>query len=228
MAPNLISLPASAFTATYTTSTKTLLIRAKGRIPGFWSNPDIYRENWTGGLKFSLKGFPLGLGQRPDQDIDISHPEVITLPVARFNSSTVLVETGSGVWSIKIDYDVPVDPQKPEGDKGGLPVVVLPPIKKFLPMGEVLTINATIPAGRRSNVDIKFNEEYLKLVFASAHDNEIVWGLKWAKKPNDTDKTNPQLVEVHTYQWNGQPPPSSETVDTIQGYIVSFVLKASQ
>jgi len=224
MAPTLIGLPASAFTVTYTTPTKTLLVRVKGKIPGFWSGVTLKRETFMGGIKYSFSGFPLGGGgPKPDQDIDISVPEIVTLPMTRFNSDTVSIETGSGIYSINIQYDVPLEPTKPDKPSTS---VVLPPIKKYLPLDEVLVITATIPAGRRSGVVIKFNDAYVRLVDATAHDDQIVWSLKWNKKPDDKDKTNPQLIEVHTDQWNGQPPPNSQTTHTIQGYVLYFVLHA--
>ena len=146
--------------------------------------------------------------------------EVITLPLTGFNNDTLLVETGSGTYSIKIQYDIPVGPT----DDKASGTVVLPPIKKFLPLGELLNISAAIPAGRRSGVVVKFNDELVRLVGATAHDDQIIWTFKWAKKPDD--KTNPQLVEVHTDQWNGQPPPNSQTTHTVQGYVVQFVVVA--
>jgi len=218
MAPNLISLPESGFAAVYSTPSKTLKITAKGKIPGFWSKPEILRERWNGGLKYSLRGFPLGLGKQPDQELDVFLDEIITLPVRSFNNDSVLVETGGGTWTIKILYDVPVAPP----EKNPASTIVLPPIKKFLPLGEVLHISAAIPAGRQSSVNVKFNDELIRLTGANARDDQIVWAFKWAKKPDD--KSNPQLIEVHSDQWNGQPPPESKTIRTVQGYIVQFVL----
>ena len=47
--------------------------------------------------------------------------------------------------------------------------------------------------------------------------------LQWAKVPEDAGSQQ-QLVEVNTDQWNGQPPPTSQTTHTVQGYLVQFVL----
>jgi len=229
MAPGLITLPASAFTATYSTPTKTLKLQAKGKIRGFWSNPFLRRENFTGGLKYSFLGYPLGLGPpKPDYDIDIDIVETITLPLRSFNSTDLLVETGNGAVSVPIKYDVSPGPGTGGADKPSNGSTdanhsdVLPPIKKFLPMGELLIITATIPTGRRSGVVPRYNEDYFRLVYASATDNQITWAFKWAKAPDS--KANPQLIEVQTDQWNGEPPPNSQTSHIVQGYVVGFVV----
>ena len=104
MAPNPISLAASAFTATYSEQTQALKLSADGTIPGFWLGPFLQRETLMGGVKFSLKGFPGGLGTHKEQTVHLSVEEHIALPQPHFNSETVLVETADGTWSIPIAY----------------------------------------------------------------------------------------------------------------------------
>src|SRR3569833_1665938 len=107
-----IFIDKSAISATYTIANKTLTVRVKGKIPGFWSGPSLKRDpTFVGGLKYIIAGFPLGLGVRLDQDVDIAKKDIISLPQKQNNSFDLLVQTADGEQSIPIKYDGGVPPK---------------------------------------------------------------------------------------------------------------------
>jgi hypothetical protein len=217
----LIPLPASGLAVTYTSQTKILEVSANGKIPGWIIGPFIQHDLWSGGLKFSLKGYAGGEGVRPDQPLNISFKENIGLPMPHFNNKTVLVETATGTFNIPIRYlgiTLPDATPSPTSADNQPNTSVLPPINEYLPEGQVLTITAKIPDSFGSSVAPQFNSEYLQIVDAIVKGGQITWTFKWTQIPQGP--ANPQLLNILTRVLGTNPIIS----ETIQGYVVHFVV----
>ncbi|GKT63949.1 hypothetical protein ColTof4_04503 [Colletotrichum tofieldiae] len=229
---NLLS--ASDISALYITRSKQLVLDAK--VPGFVLGPKFERvKGFVGGLRFALVGFPGGFGRQPESQT-VTDKVHISLPAPHFNNETVLIDTAEGLQIIKIKYTGLkgealaaglnfVTQQEKSGSTGTIASDVLPPINSYLPGDSVLPISALIPKAdgdSKVSVDISFNEEFLRLVNASAHDGTINWSFKWAKIPTEEGQ-NPQLINVNTTIWNGIVGPLAKTSLNVQGYIVHFV-----
>ncbi|CAF3521039.1 unnamed protein product [Fusarium graminearum] len=171
----LVPFPESGISATYSPCSKTLLLEAKGKVPGYLAGAFIQREDWVGGLRFSLRAFPLLYPQdfpppSPKQ-IDATLKVPIQLPLSWLNSKTVLFETATAVYNITIKYLLegvgPADPPKngltssngqangqdtaqtdEQTDGGRIIGSVLPPIKVPLTGGVTHNISARVPASQ--------------------------------------------------------------------------------
>lgn len=115
----LVPLPASAFAAVYDTLPKTLTVFANGDIPNAVISAELVRDDWAGGLKFSLKGYWGGLNPPGNKAFKTQISEQIILPMSHFNNKTVLVETTYGTWSIDIYYTGITPPGKSNGAGNG-------------------------------------------------------------------------------------------------------------
>ena len=105
MVGNIISFPISGISATYDGQKGKLKLTAAGRVPGVMLDPMFQRDDWLGGLKYSLTAFFTGLGgPRPDRDISVSYEESMVLPKRSFNNTSVLIETSAGVNEVPIKY----------------------------------------------------------------------------------------------------------------------------
>ncbi|GJC90115.1 hypothetical protein ColLi_12953 [Colletotrichum liriopes] len=217
---NLLS--ASDISALYITRTKQLVLDAK--VPGFILGPKFERvKGFVGGLRFALVGFPGGFGRQPESQA-VTDKIHISLPAPHFNNETVLIDTAEGLQIIKIKYTG----LKDEALAAGLNFVTQQEKSGStgtIARDSVLPISALIPKAdgdSKVSVDISFNEEFLRLVNASAHDGTINWSFKWAKIPTEEGQ-NPQLINVNTTIWNGIVGPLANTSLNVQGYIVHFV-----
>ena len=222
--------------ALYDTKTKLFTVTIKGTIAGFWLGPTLRRDaDFVGGLKYLFEGFPGGLGEKENIDVNQSSELYITLPMDHFNNKTVVVETGSGTKTAEIRYTglngvaLPGGSSSPAEDDvvsklNNLRIgSVLPPIKEYLPGDGLLTLKARVPHEIPSSVDIRFNPEFLEIVSSGITYGDIYWTLKWKKFPTKDD--NPQVVDVDTIYGTPLPPPNPITVFKVtQGYVVYGVL----
>lgn len=253
MSPNLIT-GTFEFAAVYVTSKRLLTVSVTGQMDPFWLRPALVRDpHFVGGLKFNLQGIPDGIppvGSKP-VPIDVSTELPISLPQEWFNSKTVLILTGNGPNpnSVTINYAGLLPPSSDDESspaKYGLQAEtatdlsnnlkdlnigdVLPPIKRWLPEGETLTITAAVPNKPTypdiASVQLHFNPAYFDLVSSDYSNGNINWALKWAKFP--AGAANPQLLEVETDTGIQFPPteigPPRKVSKIIQGYTVSAVV----
>ncbi|KAK3378838.1 hypothetical protein B0T24DRAFT_589457 [Lasiosphaeria ovina] len=100
----LVPLPESGFKAVYVTKTLTLTVSAVGKVPGWILDPHLEHDVLFGGLKFSLRGFPGGISEAPEQVIDTSIKLQVGLPAEHFESDTVTCQSETGTYHIKINY----------------------------------------------------------------------------------------------------------------------------
>ena len=230
MGPSLVPLPADKFYAVYTSKEGLLRVTANGDVPGTVVNCWLQRDQWLGGLKFSLVGYYGGINPPPSQSIEKSIEEYIALPKCRFESSSVLVETADGTWSIPIRYlgfgttggETTLTKQASLPDSQ-VNVQVLPPIRINLPGGQpgehTAAITAALPT--RSSITNSIapiiNEEFIRIWDAGINGNQVFWLITWEQIP----KENPVLLEIVTS--SGAGPGGSGMLDVVQGYLVYLV-----
>ncbi|RGP81231.1 hypothetical protein FLONG3_613 [Fusarium longipes] len=246
----LVPFPESGITATYSPWTKTLVIEAKGKVPGYLAGAFIRREDWVGGLRFSLRAFPLlfpeGFPPPSPKEIDVTLKVPIQLPLSWLNSKSVLFETANGVYNIIIKYLLagvePVDQPKngltssngqtdgqaeDQTNEGRIIGSVLTPIKVPLPAGANHRISARIPPSQEGaivplpSVKISFHSEFIKIVDSSYEGGSINWDIAWQKLPTE-EGTNPQAVDVTTNVPHTQFGGLTTWSRVIQPYTVEF------
>ncbi|KAM7210021.1 hypothetical protein V8F06_014595 [Rhypophila decipiens] len=214
MAPNLIT-GVFDFAAVYLTSKRLLTVNVIGKMDPFWVNPILVRDpNFVGGLKFNLEGTPDGVppvGMKA-QPINVSTDIPISLPQEWFNSNmryACLVPPSNDDESSPAKYVLQAEPTTDlSNNLNGLHIGdVLPPIKRFLPDGETLTITAAVPN----------KPTYPDFSSVKLHFNRFPVG-----------DNNPQLVEVESDTGIQFLPteigPPRQVSKIIQGYIISAVV----
>ncbi|OBS29458.1 hypothetical protein FPOA_03395 [Fusarium poae] len=248
----LVPFPKSGLSATYSPWTKTLYLEAKGKVPGYLGGAFIRREDWDGGLRFSLRAFPLlfpeGFPPPSPKQIDATLKVPIQLPISWLNSKSVLFETANGVYNIPIKYllagvgpeDEPKngltasngqtdDQSSEQSDEGRVIGSVLTPIQVPLAAEANYRISARIPPSQEGaivplpSVKISFNNEFIKLVDSSYEGGSIVWDIAWQKLPTE-EGTNPQAVDVTTSIPHTQFGGLTTWSRVIQPYTVEFVV----
>ncbi|KAF7550948.1 hypothetical protein G7Z17_g5364 [Cylindrodendrum hubeiense] len=221
-----VPVPAADIAAVYNVSGRFLELRAKGELPSSILPPFFKREEFFGGLRFSLRSFSAGYGKPVQKPFESSFKLPIQLPVDHFNNKSVAVETSLGTWTIPIHYDGLLGSAQGDSNDDAIFGDVLTPINEFLTSDHDLSIRAQIPkttGNARTSIDPEFNEDYLKLVTSGIFDGAITWTFKWNKIPTGEGE-NPQFINVTTSIWNGEVGPIARTSRIVQPYIVHFVV----
>ncbi|SPJ77018.1 uncharacterized protein FTOL_06245 [Fusarium torulosum] len=243
----LVPFPQSGLSATYSPWSNTLLVKAQGEVPGYLAGAFIKREDWVGGLRFSLRAFPLIFPENfpppGPKKIDATLKVQIHLPLSWLNSKTVLFETAGAEYNVNIEYLLegvgPVDsPKKSPSsndeaggqDHGGRIIgSVLTPIKVLLGAGGSYRISARVPIPESAalaplpSVKISFNSEFIKLVDSSHVGDSIVWDVAWEKLPTGEGQ-NPQSVDVTTSIPHTEFGGLTNWTRIIQPYTVEFIV----
>ncbi|KAF9776148.1 hypothetical protein IL306_005710 [Fusarium sp. DS 682] len=212
---SLVPIDPKGITAYYHSLGRTLVLKAEGKIPGFFLLPFFEQDIWEGGLRFSVKAYSGGYAKLPDeQDVKFEYELPILLPIPHFNNRSVLVETAFGTSKINIVYlEWPEPPEDEEvavkttanetaaptsnpDKKEANTTSILIPEHKFLTDDGTLEIVALIPKELSSWVDIEFNPEFIKLVTTRIEGGFIKWTIRWAKIP--TGPNDPQRLNVIT------------------------------
>ncbi|KAL6922276.1 hypothetical protein FSST1_006302 [Fusarium sambucinum] len=246
----LVPFPESGISVTYSPWSKTLLLEAKGKVPGYLAGAFIQREDWAGGLRFSLRAFPLLLPEHfpppSPKQIDATLKVPIQLPLSWLNSKSVLFETANDVYNIPIKYLLagvgPAEQPKngltstngqtdgqtdTQTDGGRIIGSVLPPINVPLTTGATYRISARVPAPQAGaivplpTVKISFDSEFIKLVDSHNAGDTIIWDITWAKLPTEEGK-NPQSVDVTTNIPHTQLGGLTTWTRIVQPYTVEF------
>jgi hypothetical protein len=234
----LVPIASSAIKATYLAADGYLELTAKGSLSSIYLAPSFERENWAGGLRYSLRSYVGGLGKPAQKPFDITEKLRISLPAAHFNNTSVIVETSLGTFKIPISYKDFVGPVPVEtGNRNGNPATddeeygsiygnVLPPIELTITGGRTLVISAKIPKLKDSEVitiNPSFNRKYLEVVTSGYKDGFITWTIEWTDVLPGPGE-NPQLFNVTTTIWNGLLGPLSGTTRVEQGYLIEYVV----
>ncbi|KAM0552665.1 hypothetical protein ACHAPJ_007762 [Fusarium lateritium] len=239
---SLVPIDPKGITAHYHGLGRKLVLKAEGKIPGYFFLPFFEQDIWEGGLRFSIKAYSGGFAKLPDeQDVKFEFELPILLPIPHFNNRSVLVETAFGTSKINIVYlewpEPPEDeevslkttahetaaPTSSSDKKEANTTSILPPKDYFLTDSGTLEINSLIPKELSSWVDIDFNPEFIKLVSTRIDEGFIKWTISWAKIPKGPE--DPQRLNVITTIKHDATipiwPPIPNIIRIIQPYLIS-------
>ncbi|RGP70105.1 hypothetical protein FSPOR_4217 [Fusarium sporotrichioides] len=249
-----VPFPESGLSATYSPWTKTLLLEAKGKVPGYLAGAFIQREDWVGGLRFSLRAFPLlfpeGFPPPSPKQIDATLKVPIQLPLSWLNSKTVLFETANGVYNITIEYLLegvgPAHPPKngltssngngqsngqTDGQTDGGRIIgsVLTPINVPLTGGATYRISARVPAPQQGAIvplpSVKISfDSEFIKLVDSYHTGDSIIWDITWAKLPTEEGKNPQSVDVTTSIPHTQFGGLTTWTRIVQPYTVEFVV----
>jgi len=101
----LVPCDFSGLSALYETTTHTLILGAKGEVPGWYTNPFIQSEHWLGGLKFSLRAYGSGLGKQPEhKSFEVHHKMPIMLPNPVVIGKEVIIATANNPRGLRCPH----------------------------------------------------------------------------------------------------------------------------
>lgn len=180
----LVPCDFSGLSALYETTTHTLILGAKGEVPGWYTNPFIQSEHWLGGLKFSLRAYGSGLGKQPEhKSFEVHHKMPIMLPNPVVIGKEVIIATANNprgfvvpirYTGLKDEGSTSVitadDPDAPNHS------IVLEPITIHVPgEGEPFLITAAADVGAHGGVRISYHDACVKMDDAALEGKTIKW-----------------------------------------------------
>lgn len=174
----------SGLSALYETTTHTLIIGAKGEVPGWYIGPFIQPEHWLGGLKFSLRAYGSGLGKQPEHEsFEVHHKMPIMLPNPGVIGKEVIIATANNPrgFVVPIRYTGLKDESSTSiftADEPDAPnhSIVLEPITIYVPgEGVPFLITGATDVGAHGGVRISFHDECVKMDDAALEGKTIKW-----------------------------------------------------
>lgn len=185
-------IPASKLAALYDTKQQKLTLYAQGTVQEFTYGFSFHRENFYGGLKFTLMAWTGPLGEK-EQPYEYSEGFSMHLPQPHFNSASVLIVTANNPdgESVPIRYTGVIGNSNvakiSEGDAAKFPADA--PVNSVVPGFTPITVqfntpftikaNAAVP--RMGSVTMHYDNTVLSLVSSGISDADIVWTFKALK-----------------------------------------------